>query len=73
VAAKESESSGQLVESVKMLNILQSVKITWELFLASGEKSASTQEIKGIDVSWKKLEETNPGCTELAVTFTPLS
>jgi hypothetical protein len=46
VAAKEIECSGQLVESVKMLNMLQSVKITWELFLASGERSASTQAVE---------------------------
>jgi hypothetical protein len=46
VAATEIECSGQLVESLKMLNMLQSVKITWELFLASGEKSASTQAVE---------------------------
>jgi hypothetical protein len=46
VVAKEIECSGQLVESVKMLNMLQLVKITWELFLASSEKSGSTQAVE---------------------------
>jgi hypothetical protein len=36
-------------------------------------KDLGALQIKGIDVSWKKLEETNPGCRELPVTFTPLS
>jgi hypothetical protein len=36
-------------------------------------KDLGALQIKGIDISWKKLELTSPGCKELAVTFTPLS
>lgn len=62
VAAKEMECSDQLVEVVKMLNMLQSVKITWEFFLASGEKSAITRAVEHISVNevlWQQDSHTD--------------